>query len=302
MKKILFGAGKIGQDLLREGKISDVAYFCDNYKFGKKVLGIEVINFEQLLVKHNKYQVILTVIQENAKQEIKKMLEDNNIPYTDYIDLDEIKYASEYGYWEMVFEREKRHFNNSHYKELILGIAGEKNDDFLNGKVVADFGCGPRGSLAWMERPAVKIGIDVLSQYYFEKFGDDMVKHGMIYVTSTEKHIPLPTNSVDCLLSINSLDHVRYLKEISDEMLRIMKKGGLLLCSFNLNEPKTECEPQTLNEELLNDILLDNFRITSYKIAKKDYEETYKNMMDGKYVDRVKEDEAYILWVAGYKL
>ena len=301
MKKILFGAGKVGKHLLSEDIIKDVAYFCDTRPSDTEIFGIKVISFKQLIKIHNDYQVVLTVKNKNAKEEIKAMLESNEISYIEYDELDEVKYAGEQGYWDYCFEKGQGHFDNSHYKKLMLGIAGESSDAFLAGKVVADFGCGPRGSLAWMESPAMKIGIDVLAKNYVEKYGQEMISHGMTYVTSTEKYIPLPDNTVDCLITINSLDHVRNIQDIANELLRILKKDGLILCSFNLNEPKTECEPQTLTEQLLEEVLLKHFNIISYRIAKKNYEDTYKDMFEEKYVSKSEGDDAYILWVCGRK-
>ncbi len=36
----------------------------------------------------------------------------------------------------------------------MLAIAKREDDEFLSNKIVADFGCDPRGSLAWIKEEA----------------------------------------------------------------------------------------------------------------------------------------------------
>ena len=43
-------------------------------------------------------------------------------------------------------------FSNAHYEKLMLSIADEKDDNFLEGKIVGDFGCAPRCSLIGPKR------------------------------------------------------------------------------------------------------------------------------------------------------
>lgn len=190
---------------------------------------------------------------------------------------------------------------NTHYRTLMLDIAQEHDDSFLKGKIVADFGCGPRGSLAWTTAPARRIGIDVLVPIYFECFGECMLKHEMDYVTSTERYIPLPTASVDALFTINSLDHVSNLEEMASEILRILKPGGLFLASFNLNEPANDAEPQCFDEEILRKHILKHLNVKSYRIALKNEHDTYKNFRDKRLFTRNHIDKHCILWVSGTK-
>jgi hypothetical protein len=54
---------------------------------------------------------------------------------------------------------------------------------------------------------------------------------------------------------MNSMDHVDKLDVMSKELLRILKPGGVLLGSFNLDEEPTPTEPLVLTEELLRENL-----------------------------------------------
>ncbi len=121
----------------------------------------------------------------------------------------------------------------------MLAMAEEKDTDFYEGKIIADFGCGPRGSLVWAEKPCFRIGIDALADIYADEFTDNIINHGMIYVKSTEKVIPLPSNSIDIMFTLNAVDHVDCFSEMCDEIIRVIKPGGEFIGSFNLEEPSS---------------------------------------------------------------
>lgn len=178
------------------------------------------------------------------------------------------KYHAEFSYWNSRFESDGGHLKNSHYRKLMLALADEIDETFLGGKIIADFGCGPCGSLTWVSSAKVKIGIDVLADVYADNFKNDIISHGMIYVKSTEQVIPLPSNYIDVLFSLNAMDHVDNFEDICREIIRIIRPGGKLICSFNLNEPPTAYEPQNLTEDIIEKNLLSYLEIESYRIAK----------------------------------
>lgn len=181
----------------------------------------------------------------------------------------------------------------------MLGMAGEVNDEFCRDKIIADFGCGPRGSLEWINSARITIGIDVLADAY-TRF--DIARHKACYVCSTENKIPLPSNYVDILYTMNSLDHVDRLDVHCRELLRILAPGGSLIGSFNLDEPSSQCEPQTLTEEKLATHLLNELQITSYRIVPKprDGKDTYQYFFEG--VPEQPDSDGYrILWVRATK-
>lgn len=179
------------------------------------------------------------------------------------------KYDSEMAYWARRFEAEQGRFANAHYERLMLAMAEEPNDEFLKDRIVADFGCGPRGSLVWARSARLRIGIDVLADRYVDAFTENILPHNMIYVKSTEHVIPLPADSVDVLYTVNAIDHVDILASMCQELLRILKPGGLFLGSFNLNEPVTHCEPQSLTEALIETNLLQYLNVLSRRVAAK---------------------------------
>ena len=221
-------------------------------------------------------------------------------PLMSAIQLVTSKYASEMSYWESRYAVEGGKLQNHWYRQIMLAMAGEPSEDFLKGRVVADFGCGPRGSLVWAVPASVRIGIDVLSDRYCERFGDELATHGMIYVRSTERFIPLPSEFVDVMITMNALDHVDDYDAMCREILRVLKPGGELIGSFNLGEPPTRTEPQTLDEARIRAGLLDHLEVISYRTARQGPEgNLYANFYSGNLEYR--QGERGFLWTRARK-
>lgn len=194
------------------------------------------------------------------------------------------KYAHELSYWMGRWYSERKGLSNAHYERLMLSIAGESDARFLNGKVVADFGCGPRGSLCWATAAKERIGIDVLAHAY-RRFGIE--RHNMRYVQCTERSVPLPANSVDVLFTLNAMDHVDSFVQMSREVVRVLGPCGEFIGSLNLDEPPTTCEPQTLTEDVVREHLLNHLEVVSYRTAPRGPAgDEYRYLDDGKSTPR----------------
>lgn len=210
------------------------------------------------------------------------------------------KYATELGYWKKVYIKEGNSFSNSFYEKIFLNLAQECDDKFLSNKVVADFGCGPRGTLKWIKSTDTKIGIDVLADQYLNLFGASMLTHNMIYLKSTENTIPLPTEYVDVMFTLNALDHVDNFPRMCNEIIRVLKGGGVFYGSFNLEEKATSAEPQQLTEKIISRYLLDKFEIVTYRVTNKGPQgELFKHLYENNlHYDKGEEG---ILWVKAIK-
>ncbi len=207
-----------------------------------------------------------------------------------------IKRWAEFTYWKEQWAKEGGTFANDHYQPLMLAIAGENDAEFLRDKIVADFGCGPRGSLCWAREARQRIGIDVLIDQY-AKLG--ISQHDMVYVRNTERQIPLPDSYVDVMFVINALDHCSDLKNSCREILRVMKPDALLIGSFGLEEEMSAAEPTTLTMKKLNRHLLDKLRIERMILAPKGPDgDTYIHM---KNPPETIPDGPRILWVRATK-
>ncbi|MCG6551398.1 MAG: class I SAM-dependent methyltransferase [Candidatus Magnetominusculus sp. LBB02] len=205
------------------------------------------------------------------------------------------KKDSELSFWKSRHALDKGKFNNSHYERIMLAMSEEHNQEFLKGKIVADFGCGPRGSLAWANSALLRIGIDVLADVYADEFTDNIISHGMIYLKSTEKVIPLPSAFVDIMFTLNAIDHVNNFSAMCSEIIRVLKPGGIFMGSFNLEEPASPSEPQQLNESIIQEKLLNKMEIQCYRITAKGTGETYAPFFDG--IIPYTQGQEGILWV-----
>lgn len=192
------------------------------------------------------------------------------------------KRRAELRYWRELYD-ERGGFQNGFYEAQLLGMAGEQDQRFIAGKIIADFGCGPQGSLVWARAASLRIGIDLLATDYLEQFAEELLSHDMVYVASTEKVIPLPSCSVDVMFTSNALDHVADFQTMCDEIVRVIKPGGLLVASLNLEEPATSDEPQTLTEEMISATLLAELDVETYRATDLvDEENVYAPLLEGR--------------------
>lgn len=209
------------------------------------------------------------------------------------------KYDAEMAYWQDRFRAERETFSNDHYERIMLQMAEEPNGNFLLDKIVGDFGCGPRGSLAWAKQAKLRMGIDVLADRYVDAFTSNCLAHDMVYLKSTEKTIPVPDEFLDVLFTLNAIDHVDHFTVICAELLRILKPGGLFIGSFNLEEPATPYEPQQLTEAMIQKDLLAHISVLSYRISAKGTEDVYAPFFSGEL--HYSPGEEGFLWVKGRK-
>ena len=129
------------------------------------------------------------------------------------------------------------------------------SEEFLRGKIVGDFGCGPRGSLVWAGASALHIGINVLGDRYADLFPAGLISYGMVYVTSTERLIPVPSSFFDVMFTLNAMDHADDFAAMCSEALRVLKPGGDFIGGFHLEEPATTFEPHiTRHVDRLNTV------------------------------------------------
>lgn len=146
----------------------------------------------------------------------------------------------------------------------------------------------------------MRIGIDVLVPKYVYAFPNEYVKHDMVYGTSTEKAIPLPDDFCDVIYSVNSLDHVKDLVKMCGELRRILKPGGHLIGSFNLDHPPDRAEPQRITEKMLKRLLFRDYDIMHWWLsAPEPLGDHYKPLWDRRFLP-AGDGERY-LWARAVK-
>jgi ubiquinone/menaquinone biosynthesis C-methylase UbiE len=69
------------------------------------------------------------------------------------------------------------------------------------------------------------------------------------------EEIPLVSESVDVVLSRNSLDHVREPEAVVAEVHRLLRPGGTFILNVDLDHPATATEPHTFTEVRVRQLL-----------------------------------------------
>jgi SAM-dependent methyltransferase len=135
----------------------------------------------------------------------------------------------------------------------VLREAAIGDDHFFDGRVVVDIGPGPLGFPDAC--PArVSIGVEPLAEQYAE--------HGLLlpgspalYLPIGAEHVPLASQSVDVVVARNSLDHVDDPDQVLREARRLLRPGGTLILTFDIDHTPTATEPHALNVEHVRSVL-----------------------------------------------
>lgn len=110
---------------------------------------------------------------------------------------------------------------------------------FVSGKVVADIACGTGyGVEILVQKGNAKkvIGVDN-SRQTIEYAKSRHASSNTIYICSAGDATKIPSESVDVVVSFETLEHVPDDKALLSEFYRILKLGGQLLCSTPNNWP-----------------------------------------------------------------
>jgi SAM-dependent methyltransferase len=125
----------------------------------------------------------------------------------------------------------------------VAAEAGSDPEALFAGRVVVDVGPGPLGFPDAC--PAkVSIGIEPLAERFREH--GLLLESDAVYLAVGAEEIPLVSGSVDVVVSRNSLDHVTSPAAALAEVRRILRPGGALLLSVDIDHPATPTEPHTL--------------------------------------------------------
>lgn len=104
-------------------------------------------------------------------------------------------------------------------------------NDFIKNKVVLDIASGEGyGSFILSKKALEVIGVDV----DFEAVNNANNKYlndNLKYITGSAENIPLKTNSIDAVISFETIEHHDKHEEMLLEIKRVLKKDGLLIMS-----------------------------------------------------------------------
>jgi ubiquinone/menaquinone biosynthesis C-methylase UbiE len=158
------------------------------------------------------------------------------------------KAESEIQYWRNVKNNAKNSVLSHRHYEHFYTAHFNLNKSFYKDKRILDIGCGPRGSLEWADNTLQRIGLDPLAKSYREL---GIENHKMLYVASGAENIPFPDEYFDIVTSFNSLDHVDNIDKSINEIIRVIKSGGLFLLITDVNHQPTATEPISFSWDIL---------------------------------------------------
>ncbi len=195
-------------------------------------------------------------------------------------------------YWKMR-KRAEGELGREHYTYFYTAHFGLA-PSFYEGKVIADIGCGPRGSLEWATMASRRIGIDPLAEKYLALGAD---RHAMEYIASGAESIPLPDGACDVVCSFNSLDHVENVEQSVAEIKRITRPGGSLLLIVEVNHPPTACEPHELSPRRILELFAPEFRAERVAMYEPAGDGIYDSIRAGRLLNAPGDDEEGFLSV-----
>jgi SAM-dependent methyltransferase len=131
--------------------------------------------------------------------------------------------------------------------QRVLAEAGIGDRAFFDGKVVLDVGSGPLGFPDAVPA-ATSISVDPLHGRYADA-GLLAPDSRAIYLSVGAENIPLRSASVDIVISRNNLDHVDDPAAAAAEIVRLLRPGGTLIVSVDVDHPPTAAEPHELSRE-----------------------------------------------------
>lgn len=178
----------------------------------------------------------------------------------------EVKHTAEMTFWRGWLGEHGLGARSDYYRDFMMNMGGLADKSFFDGLICLDIGCGPMGSLTWLDNARAALGLDPLADEYMEF---DIAGHRMLYLKADAEEIPLPTGYVDVVFSMNSLDHVDDVPAACREIRRVLRRGGWFIASLNLNEPPTPTEPWMLTEEFLEKHLFHGWLREFYRVRPK---------------------------------
>lgn len=135
---------------------------------------------------------------------------------------------------------------------------------FVKNKSVLDIACGSGFGTHYLSLKGANsvVGVDISDEtikYARRKYSERKVK----YVVGNCEDIPLPNNSVDIVVSFETVEHVEGYKKFLSEIKRVSKPGALLILSTPNKEVYPEGNPfhvKEFNYSDLNLLLSQNFK------------------------------------------
>ena len=153
-----------------------------------------------------------------------------------------------------IFDKDRREFHLARYKFAC---------DYVKDLKIADIACGTGYGTELLKNKGKAnfvLGIDISEQaiaYAQEKHHPE----GTEFKVASADNTGLTAESFDVIISFETIEHVPDDKTLLTEFHRLLKPGGLLICSTPNQWPITQYHLRTYNRQSFERVLNINFRI-----------------------------------------
>ena len=133
---------------------------------------------------------------------------------------------------------------------------------FVNGKKVLDIACGTGYGSALLKKAGAKevLGIDISEEaidYAKKHFADPGVEFAVGDATNI---ISVPDNSIELIVSFETIEHIRIYENYLAEMHRVLKEGGMIMISTPNKKFSSPGSVKPLNPYHFIEFHLDDFK------------------------------------------
>jgi SAM-dependent methyltransferase len=206
-----------------------------------------------------------------------------------FAERDRAKYEGEIAYWRDLVKHggcERQHgdsfenlFGRWQRERLIklgqfLGLPPAEQpggiDDWASVRSVVEIGAGPYPAIAAVKKRWRRaVAVDPIARGYTEEglLAQACEDVGVVYIDSPGEAIPLPTASIDLVITDNCLDHVADPPAVVREMHRLLKPGGYLWLFVDLSNHVDYLHPHAMNEDKVR-TLMGNFSIVREEVSR----------------------------------
>lgn len=186
--------------------------------------------------------------------------------------------------------------------------------EFSKNKSVLDIACGEGyGSMLLAKNSARVVGADI-SEEAVNHAKNKYIKENLGFIQCSAENIPIECNSIELVISFETIEHVDDHIKMLSEIKRILKEKGILIisspdkiCNTDLKEYENPYHIHELYEKEFKDLINKNFKYVKFlkqrvdlvSIIRDDSFETNLNFFTGDY-NEVKQDNQITpsIWIA----
>lgn len=148
-------------------------------------------------------------------------------------------------------------------------------NDFIEGKVVLDIASGEGYGSNILAQKALKvIGVDIDIDSVKDA-NEKYIKNNLKYIVGSADNIPIESNSIDVVVSFETIEHHDKHDEMLLEIKRVLKKDGLLIMSSpdkknysDIPNFKNRFHVKELYFEEFEEIIKKNFKFSDFYVQK----------------------------------